>query len=109
MRILLAGAMLALSVPMAAAAQQAATVDAVTVTARDSAGLLERQPNDAVFGLSKPLLDTPRSASFVSAATLDRYGVRELDDLVAVSPGAFTDSYYGVSGSLNLRGTLAEN
>jgi iron complex outermembrane receptor protein len=84
-------------------------VDTVTVTARDPAGLLERQASSTVFGLSKPLLETPRSASFVSAATLDRYGVRTIDDLVEVSPGAFTDSYYGVPGSLALRGTLAEN
>jgi iron complex outermembrane receptor protein len=109
MRWFLAGSMLVLAIPAAAAAQTAPTVEGVTVTARDPAGLLERQPSDAVFGLPKPLLDTPRSASFVSAATLDRYGVRTLDDLVAVSPGAFTDSYYGVPGSLNLRGTLAEN
>jgi iron complex outermembrane receptor protein len=110
MRVLLAGAVLALAVPVAAAAQSgAATVEGVTVTARDPAGLLERQPSDTVFGIAKPLLDTPRSASFISAATLDRYGVRTLDDLTAVSPGAFTDSYYGVPGSLNLRGSLAEN
>ena len=107
MKILLVGAALALAAPSLAAAQSA--VEGVTVTARDPAGLLERQPSDAVFGLAKPLLETPRSASFVSAATLDRYGVRALDDLVAVSPGTFTDSYYGVPGSLNLRGTLAEN
>jgi iron complex outermembrane receptor protein len=81
----------------------------VTVVASDAAGLLERAPSDTVFGLAKPLLETPRSASFASAATLERYGVRTIDDLVEVSPGAFTDSYYGVAGSLNLRGTLAEN
>ena len=107
MKVLLAGAVLALGAPAVAAAQSA--VEGVTVTVRDPAGLLERQPSDTVFGLSKPLLETPRSASFVSAATLDRYGVRSLDDLTAVSPGTFTDSYYGVAGSLNLRGTLAEN
>ena len=107
MKCFLAGALLALGLPAVAGAQSA--LEGVTVTARDPAGLLERQASDAVFGLSKPLLETPRSASFVSAATLDRYGVRTLDDLVAVSPGTFTDSYYGVPGSLNLRGTLAEN
>ena len=104
MKSFLAGAVLALGFPALAVAQS--SVDEVTVTARDPAGLLERRPSDAVFGLSKPLLETPRSASFVSATTLDRYGVRTLDDLTAVSPGTYTDSYYGVSGSLNLRGTL---
>ena len=84
------------------------TVETVTVTARDAAGLLERQPNDTVFGLDKALLDTARAASFASAETLQRYGVQSINDLVAVAPGAFTDSYYGVAGALNLRGTLAE-
>jgi iron complex outermembrane receptor protein len=90
------------------AADSATTVSSVTVTARDQAGLLERQPNATVFGLDKALLDTPRQASFASAETLQRYGVESINDLVAVAPGAFTDSYYGVAGALNLRGTLAE-
>ena len=91
-------------------AQEAAPAPTeIIVTARDPAGLLERRPSDTVFGLSKPLLETPRAATFASALTLDRYGVRGINDLVAVSPGAFTDSYYGVAGALNLRGTLAEN
>jgi iron complex outermembrane receptor protein len=84
------------------------TVSAVVVEARDPAGLLERQPNGTVLGLDKALLDTPRQASFAGAETLSRYGVVSINDLVALSPGAFTDSYYGVAGALNLRGTLAE-
>jgi iron complex outermembrane receptor protein len=87
----------------------ATPVPEVVVTGRDPAGLIERRANDAVLGLSKPLLETARAASFASAATLERYGVRDINALVEVSPGAFTDSYYGVAGSLNLRGTLAEN
>ena len=83
-------------------------VDTVTVTARDPAGLLERKPSDTVFGVAKPLIDTPRSASLISDLTLERYGVQTIDDLTAVTPGSFTDSYYGVPGALNLRGTLAE-
>ncbi len=95
-----------LALPNAALAQ---AVEELVVTARDGAGLLERAPSETVFGISKPLLETPRSASFASALTLERYGVRTVDDLVEISPGAFTDSYYGVPGSLSLRGTLAEN
>ncbi len=82
-------------------------VSEVTVTA-DPAGLLERRVTRSVTGLPQTLLETPRSATFASAATLDRYGVRTIDALTAVSPGAFTDSYYGVAGALALRGTLAE-
>ncbi|MFT4253701.1 MAG: TonB-dependent receptor [Caulobacter sp.] len=94
----------------ARAAEQLTEVDAVVVTARDrNAGLLEKQPNDTVFGLDKPLIETPRSASFVSGLTLQRYGVETIDDLTAVSPGTYTASFYGVPGALNIRGTLAEN
>jgi iron complex outermembrane receptor protein len=85
-----------------------AVVDGVVVVARDQAGLLEKRPTATVLGYDKSLLETPRSASFASAETLERYGVRTIDDLVAVTPGGFTDSYYGVPGALALRGTLAE-
>ena len=105
-RFAVAASLLVLVLPATGAAQ---SVEELVVTARDPAGLLERAPSDTVFGLDKPLLETPRSASFASALTLERYGVRTIDDLVEVSPGAFTDSYYGVAGSVNLRGTLAEN
>jgi len=85
------------------------TVDEVVVKARDKAGLLEKQPNNTVFGIDKPLLETPRSASFVSDVTLKRYGIETIDGLTAVSPGTYTASFYGVPGALNIRGTLAEN
>ncbi len=93
--------------PSDAPAPGAATVQTVVVT-RDKAGLLDRQAGATVLGLDKPLLETPRSATTVSDTTLQRYGVQTVDDLVALAPGAFTASYYGVPGALNLRGTLAE-
>lgn len=92
-----------------AAPSAAQTVDELVVTARDQAGLLERIPSDAVLGLSKPLIETPRSASFISDQTLARYGVQTVDQLAAVAPGTYTASFFGVPGSLNVRGTLAEN
>ncbi len=104
------GALGAFAVSAAHADDQLAEVDAVVVVARDrNAGLLEKQPNDTVFGLDKPLIETPRSASFVSDLTLQRYGIETIDGLTAVSPGTYTASFYGVPGALNIRGTLAEN
>src|SRR5690606_34691329 len=44
-----------------------------------------------------------------SETTLSRYGVTGLDDLTAITPNAYTSSFYGVEGAVNLRGTLAEN
>ncbi|CAN5488367.1 TonB-dependent receptor [soil metagenome] len=90
-------------------ATRANAVDEVLVLARDRAGLLERQVSTTVFGLEKALLETPRSASFVSDTTLERFGIETIDGLTAVSPGTYTASFYGVPGALNIRGTLAEN
>ncbi|WP_369815078.1 TonB-dependent siderophore receptor [Caulobacter sp. Root342] len=94
---------------IAAQPQVADQVDAVVIVARDKAGLLEKQPSQTVFGLAKPLIETPRSASLVSDVTLERYGVLTLDGVTKVSPGTHTASFYGVPGALNIRGTLAEN
>ena len=96
-----------LSLALAAAQPDAPAVAEVVVTA-DPVGLLDTRPSSAVLGLPVPLLETPRAAAFASAQTLERYGVRTVEDLIEVSPGAFTASYYGVPGALNRRGTLAE-
>ena len=89
-------------------AQVPAPIQEIVVTA-DHAGLLEKKPSTTVFGFAKPLLETPRSATFVSDVTIQRYGARTVNDLIEIAPGSFTASYYGVPGALNLRGTLAEN
>ena len=81
MKLFLVVSALAIALPAAALSQ---TVEAVTVTARDPAGLLERRPSETVFGVAKPLLETPRAASFASGEALDRYGVRTVDDLIEV-------------------------
>ncbi len=89
-------------------AAPAEPVQEVVVTG-DRAGLLERKPSSTVFGLDKPLLETPRAATFVSDTTLERYGITTIDNLVEISPSSYTASFYGVPGSLNVRGTLAED
>src|SRR5689334_1674980 len=86
----------------------AQTVESITVEG-DPVHLLQTQANAAAFGLDKPLLETPRAVTLVSDATMARYGVTGVNDLTAISPSAYTASYYGVEGSVSLRGTLAEN
>jgi iron complex outermembrane receptor protein len=83
-------------------------VSEVVITA-DKVGLLERRPSTTVFGLSKPLIETPRAATMISDTNIQRYGITTIDQLTTVSPGTFTASFYGVPGTLNVRGTLAEN
>jgi iron complex outermembrane receptor protein len=105
---LIAGAGVARAADAAGAAATPTGVGEIVVTS-DKAGLLEKRPSTTVFGLDKPLIDTPRSASLISDLTIQRYGIQTVDDLVKIAPGTFTASFYGVPGSLNIRGTYAEN
>src|SRR6185503_15720027 len=83
-------------------------VESITVEG-DPVHLLQTQANAAAFGLDKPLIETPRAVTLVSDSTIARYGITGVNDLTAITPSAYTASYYGVEGSVSLRGTLAEN
>lgn len=61
-----------------------------------------------IFGFGKSLLQTPRSASTVSSEQMERFNVSDIDELVAFAPGTFTQSFFGVAGSLDVRGTAGE-
>src|SRR6202789_1131219 len=89
-------------------AQSDAGVETVVVTG-DQAHLISLAPDEAALGIAKPMLETPRAITAVSDPTLDRYGVTGVDTLSAITPSAYTASYYGVEGTVNLRGPLAEN
>ena len=99
---------LAAILPSQAQAQAQQSVETVTVTG-DRAHLIETKPDDTAFGLDKPLLETPRAITVVSDTTMDRYGVTGVDTLTAITPSAYTASFYGIEGAVNLRGTLAES
>ena len=77
--------------------------------AEDDIGILPTEPVGAIFGFDKTLLETPRSATSITIETIEQYGITEIDDFVVLSPGSFTQSFFGVSGSLDLRGTSGEN
>ena len=87
-----------------------AAVETLTVTGQvlDEIGMMLREPVDAVFGFDKALLQTPRSATSLTIETIKQYGITDIDDFVVLSPGSFTQSFFGVSGSLDLRGTSGE-
>ncbi|MDO7840724.1 TonB-dependent siderophore receptor [Sphingomonas immobilis] len=74
-------------------------------------GSLDALPNkdvSSVFGFGKTVVETPRSVSTISAEQMERYGVTDIYDLVAQSPGTFTNSFFGVGGALDIRGTPGE-
>jgi iron complex outermembrane receptor protein len=74
-----------------------------------SLGSLPGQDVEAVFGFGKSILETPRSASTITDEQLERFSVTDIDELVAFAPGTFTQSFFGVAGSLDVRGTPGEN
>ena len=63
---------------------------------------------ETVFGFDQSLLETPRSASTVTDEMMDRFNMRDIDELIALAPGSFTQSFFGVAGSLDIRGTPGE-
>jgi iron complex outermembrane receptor protein len=73
-------------------------------------GSLRSLPGEDVqiFGFGKSLLETPRSASTISFEQMDRFNITDIDELVAFAPGTFTQSFFGVAGSLDVRGTPGE-
>src|SRR5690349_10745873 len=85
-------------------AANAQGVESITVEG-DPVHLLETRGNAAALGLDKPLIETPRAVTLVSDATIARYGISGVNDLTAITPSAYTASYYGVEGSVSLRGT----
>ena len=84
------------------------SIDEVRITA-DRLQVLPTQAVESVFGFGKNAYETPRALTSISNEMLDRVIITEIDDLVALTPGSFTQSFFGVAGSLDVRGTPGEN
>jgi iron complex outermembrane recepter protein len=69
---------------------------------------LPNEPSGSSFGFAKPLLETPRSVSFVSEEQIRLFGVSTVEDLARVVPGTFTTTRYGLQGGINVRGVSAD-
>jgi iron complex outermembrane recepter protein len=64
--------------------------------------------SNASFGFDKPLLETPRSVSFVSGEAIDMFSLSAVEDLLRVAPGVFTTTRFGVQGSVDIRNVPAD-
>ena len=71
--------------------------------------VLPTRETDAVFGTARSMADTPRSVTLIEGPLIDLYGIRTVNDMVAVTAGSFTGNYFGVPGALDVRGERADN
>lgn len=85
-------------------------LDTVVVKGKveDRLGIMPTEPVKSVFGFDMSVKETPRSVTSITSEVMDNFDITNINDLVAVSPGAFTQSFFGVAGSLDLRGTPGE-
>src|SRR5579871_3737611 len=66
-------------------------------------------PTPSIFGIDQLLVEIPRSISTADQETLLRYDVKTVNDIVTVASGTFTGSYFGIPGSVFLRGDIGDN
>jgi iron complex outermembrane receptor protein len=86
-------------------AESTSTVSVVT----DPFNVVPEAPNNTLFGLDAKIEDIPRSISMADAELLTRYNVKTVNDIVTVASGTFTGSYFGIPGSVFLRGDIGDN
>ena len=79
------------------------------VVSGDRLDVMQTKPVDSVFGFDKTVLETPRSLTTITNDLLTKTIITGINDLVALTPGSFTQSFFGVAGSLDVRGTAGEN
>ena len=93
--------------PLPVEEQEAVLVDEIVVVA-DPLQLLELSDSETAYGLGLSYAQTPRSISVISDALIERFDIKTVDDLAAITPGSFTGSFFGVPGSVSLRGNRAD-
>ncbi|MCC5024310.1 MAG: hypothetical protein J6386_16655 [Candidatus Synoicihabitans palmerolidicus] len=85
-------------------------MDAFIAAAEDDVyEVLPTRESTLVFGTSRDLSETPHSVTLIESALTDLYGIRTVNDFVAVTAGSFTGNYCGVPGALDVRGERADN
>jgi iron complex outermembrane recepter protein len=77
--------------------------------ADDLYDVLPARETASLFGVPRPLIDTPRSITVIESSLTDLFSIRTVNDFVAVTAGSFTGNYFGVPGALDVRGERADN
>jgi outer membrane receptor protein involved in Fe transport len=74
----------------------------------DPRRVLPNEVSASSFGFAKPLLETPRSVSFVSEEQIELFGLSAVEDLVRLVPGTFTTTRFGIQGGIDVRNVAAD-
>jgi outer membrane receptor protein involved in Fe transport len=91
----------------AKADEDVTTLSDVEVT-EDPTRFLPTDSSGSSFGFNKPILETPRSVSFISREQIDLYDLSSVTDLGRVVAGVYTPARYGIEGSIDIRGVPAD-
>jgi outer membrane receptor protein involved in Fe transport len=75
----------------------------------DPTRFLPTDSSGSSFGFNKPILETPRSVSFVSREQIELYDLSSVADLGRVVAGVYTPARYGIEGSIDIRGVPADS
>lgn len=78
------------------------------IVVKGSLGSLPGEDVESIFGFNKSILNTPRSASTISDEMMERFNMQDIDELIVLAPGTFTQSFFGIAGGLDIRGTPGE-
>ncbi len=84
-----------------------ANLSDVSVT-DDPLRTLPNVSSTSTFGFDKPLIETPRTVSFISSETIEKIGLSAVEDLARVAPGVFTTTRFGVQGGIDVRNVSAD-
>lgn len=90
-----------------AASEDVAELSDMEVT-EDPLRALSVEPSESAFGFAKPLMETPRSVSFISEEQINLFSLNSVEDLVRVVPGAFTTTRFGIQGGIDVRNVAAD-
>ncbi len=86
----------------APAAEDVTSLSTIQVV-EDPLRAISNEPSASSFGFSKPLLETPRTISFVSEEQISLFGISAVEDLTRAVPGTYTTTRYGLQGGINVR------
>ena len=71
-------------------------------------GAMTTRLSDSIFGIDLSLNETPRSVSVITSEMIGQFSVSSLNDIIKLTPGTFTSSFFGIEGSLEIRGSTSE-